>query len=546
MPPSVVPGGGDRRTLGAVDRPETPDDLAGALQRLLSSLEPGSGWPGGAPPDAAPPGSAPRATPTVDVEHLHQLSAGASRETWSFDAVSAGASGDQPDRRALILQRVRPGISMDGPSPATEDALISAATQAGVPVPAVVADASTCEPHLGSGRISAHVEGETLGTRIVGDQRFASARRVLVAQCGEALAGIHSIDPASVPGLAHVDTLGRLRDGLDALDEARPAFELALRWLHHHQPPPGRLSVVHGDFRVGNLIVDEHSLAAVLDWELAHLGDPLEDLGWLCVRAWRFGGEGEVGGIGSLDELIDAYQAASGRPVEPASVRWWIAAGTLTWGLICAVQARRHLDGHVRSVELATIGRRVCETEYDLLQLLHPGAAGRGATGQAPPSEAAASQASALEPPGFHGRPTAAELVAAVRGHLHDEVASHLSGADAYHLKVGINALRIVERELLLGATVDSAASQALGCAWLRGRTGPGHRHRLGRRRRKPRGDRGGPSAGRRPPPGSQPPLAPGRRPALTDGAGSPDRPPSGPTRQAEPVPAKGQVPPSR
>ncbi|MEZ5205083.1 MAG: phosphotransferase family protein [Acidimicrobiales bacterium] len=160
-------------------------------------------------------------------------------------------------------------------------------------------------------------------------------------------------------------------NGLDLLDEHRPAFELALRWLADRRPPERPTSVVHGDFRVGNLLVDpDHGLRAVLDWELAHLGDPLEDLGWLCVRAWRFGGDGEAGGVGPLDDLLDAYAEATGEPVSADDVHWWIVAGTLTWGLICAVQARRHLDGHVRSVELATIGRRVCETEYDLLDLI--------------------------------------------------------------------------------------------------------------------------------------------------------------------------------
>ena len=206
---------------------------------------------------------------------------------------------------------------MSGPSFATEDRLLAAAARAGVPVPPIVASATACAPHLGPARITEHVDGEALGPRIVRGDRFAAARAVLPAQCGRALGAIHSIDPAEVPGLEPVDTLGRLRDGLDLLGEHRPAFELALRWLHDHRPPPRPTSVVHGDFRVGNLLVDESGLRAVLDWELAHLGDPVEDLGWLCARPWRFGGPGEAAGLGSRTGLLAAYREAGGRDVTP-------------------------------------------------------------------------------------------------------------------------------------------------------------------------------------------------------------------------------------
>ncbi|CAN5585898.1 hypothetical protein BH10ACT1_BH10ACT1_20470 [soil metagenome] len=389
----------------------------------------------------------------AEIEGLRRLSGGASRETWAFDAVDGPG-----EKRPLILQRIRPGLAMGGPSLATEDALLAAAAAAGVPVPPVVADGEAARPFVGEGRVTGHVDGEALGPRIVRSERYATARTRLAGQCGRALAAIHSIEPGAVPGLAPVDTLGRLRDGLDGLDEHRPAFELALRWLAANQPPAGSEGVVHGDFRIGNLLVDETGLRAVLDWELAHLGDPLEDLGWLCVRAWRFGGDGEVGGVAPLADLLDAYAEATGTPVDPEAVRWWIVAGTLTWGLICAVQARRHLDGHIRSVELATIGRRICETEYDLLQLLDVPA----------PTVVDEIPAPGVADLGRHGRPTAAELVDAVRGHLVDAVAPELTGAAAFHLKVAGNALAIVERELRLGpamARADQARLDALGFA---------------------------------------------------------------------------------
>jgi aminoglycoside phosphotransferase (APT) family kinase protein len=127
---------------------------------------------------------------------------------------------------------------------------------------------------------------------------------------------------------------------------------------------------VHGDFRNGNLIVGPDGIRAVLDWELAHLGDPLEDLGWLCVKAWRFGSPLPVGGFGTYDDLIQAYEKASGAAVDRAALRWWEMFGVFKWAVICVLQAQRHLTGGQRSVELAALGRRVAENEWDLLQML--------------------------------------------------------------------------------------------------------------------------------------------------------------------------------
>ncbi len=127
---------------------------------------------------------------------------------------------------------------------------------------------------------------------------------------------------------------------------------------------------MHGDFRLGNVIVDDEGLAAVIDWELAHRGDPMEDLGWLCVKAWRFGSSEPVAGVGRYEDLFAAYEAAGGAPVDPETVRWWEVLGTLKWGIMCIMQASAHLTGMARSHELAAIGRRVCENEYDLFLAL--------------------------------------------------------------------------------------------------------------------------------------------------------------------------------
>jgi aminoglycoside phosphotransferase (APT) family kinase protein len=302
----------------------------------------------------------------VAVDAAVQLSGGASRTTWAFDAVAAGGR-----RRPLVLQRRRPaavGDAVAGAAAGTavpvagEAALLAAAARCGVPVPRVVAAGDDW-------LVTERVPGETIARRVLRDDRYGAARSRLVGDCGRALAAVHRLRPASVPGLAGaepVDELDRWRSVLDDVGHPSPAFELGFRWLAANRPPPVDPVVVHGDFRLGNLVVGDDGLRAVLDWELAHVGDPREDLGWLCVRAWRFGGAGRVAGLGSVEELLDAY----GGDVDPLAVRWWEALGTLKWGVMCLLQAAAHLSGAVRSVELAAIGRRVVENEHDLLALL--------------------------------------------------------------------------------------------------------------------------------------------------------------------------------
>ena len=288
---------------------------------------------------------------------LTQLSGGASRDTWRFEA----------DGRALILQRQRDGDERDM---AVEAAAVRAAAAAGVPTAAIIA-ASTDRADLGGAyTIVTSVAGETTPRKLLRDAEYAHARDVLPAQLADALVKIHSIDPATIPGLTNTDQVEQYRQMLDTLGEPHPTFELVLRWLDAHRPPTGAHVVVHGDFRLGNVIVDEQGLRAVLDWELVHLGDPLEDLGWMCVKAWRFGSPRPVAGVGSYDELFEAYEAAGGGPVDAGAVRWWEVLGTMKWGIMCIVQANAHLTGTTRSHELAAIGRRVCENEHDLFLAL--------------------------------------------------------------------------------------------------------------------------------------------------------------------------------
>jgi aminoglycoside phosphotransferase (APT) family kinase protein len=156
------------------------------------------------------------------------------------------------------------------------------------------------------------------------------------------------------------------------MGDTTATFEWVFRWLSARRPPPAPAVLVHGDFRMGNLIVDGSDLAAVLDWELVHVGAAYEDLAWFCIRAWRFGAPASLGagGLGSIEDFLGAYQEASGTTVDRVAFNWWLVLATLRWGIICRYQAERHLTGQARSVELAAIGRRVCETEWDLLDLL--------------------------------------------------------------------------------------------------------------------------------------------------------------------------------
>ena len=293
----------------------------------------------------------------AEITGLARLSGGASRDTWRFEA----------DGQPLIVQCRRRGDVRDM---SVEIAAVRAAAAAGVPAATIVA--ASAEPaDLGASyMILTRVAGETTPRKILRDDNFEQARTLLPAQLATALAGIHAIDPATIPGLADTDQVAHYRQALDELGEPHPTFELALRWLDANRPPATGRVVVHGDFRLGNLIVGEAGLRAVLDWELVHLGDPMEDLGWMCVKSWRFGSTLPAAGLAEYAELFDAYESAGGPAVDAAIVHWWEVLGTLKWGVMCVAQANAHLTGATRSHELAAVGRRVCETEHDLFLAL--------------------------------------------------------------------------------------------------------------------------------------------------------------------------------
>jgi aminoglycoside phosphotransferase (APT) family kinase protein len=234
----------------------------------------------------------------------------------------------------------------------------------------------TPDDDLGTGFIMQRVEGETIARKILRDDEFAAARPHLARQIGGVLAGLHRLPQDKLPELRHMTAakeIGDFERDYRSLDWPKPVFELALRWLRDHDPgPASETTLVHGDFRNGNLIIGADGVRAVLDWELAHLGDPMEDLGWVCVNSWRFGEiDKPVGGFGSREELFAGYEAA-GRKVDPSRVKFWEVMGTLRWGIMCGGMMQRFRESPDHSMERAMIGRRASETEIDLLRLLAP------------------------------------------------------------------------------------------------------------------------------------------------------------------------------
>lgn len=374
-----------------------------------------------------------RVLPGVErITDLARLTGGASRETWRFAA----------DGRALVVQLQRAGDERDM---LVEAAVVGAAGGAGVPVPSLVASGRRDDG--GAFMVVEAIDGETIARKIQRDDEFASARASFATRAGAALARIHAIDLDSIAGLVATDQIDQYTTALDELGEPHPVFELARNWLLANRRSTPRRCLVHGDFRLGNLIVGPDGLRAVIDWELAHIGDPMEDLGWLCVKAWRFGGTEPVGGIGSREDLYAAYEAAGGGVVDPDEVHWWEVLGVWKWGIMCILQAEAHRSGRARSHELAAIGRRVCENEFDLLDpngLDLFGLSARGA-GNGGPVES-------VEPDrGPHDVPSAVELIEAVREWIEGDLRSGTDGRLQFHGRVAANVLAIVERELTMG-----------------------------------------------------------------------------------------------
>lgn len=329
------------------------DDLQPALEAALSAL---FGGP-------------------VTVSRAVLIPGGASKEAWSVDAVTPRGP------LALLVRRAGGGvIYSETLSLEHEHAVVTAAGAAGVRAPKTfgyIADLAGREAF-----VMERVAGEGIGRKIVKEPKLAAAREALPEQMAEELAKIHAVPLAGLPplpgggeGPAWARVIHKMYSELDAADEPHPAIELGIRWLKDHPPASFGEVLVHGDFRIGNLLVGEQGLTAVLDWEFAHVGDPAEDLAWPLVRAWRFGQDHlRLGGVAQADAYLARYNQLTGRNVDRESLFFWELLGNVKWAIGCLTQARRHLSGKERSVELASLGRLAAEVEYEIVDLVQRGA----------------------------------------------------------------------------------------------------------------------------------------------------------------------------
>jgi aminoglycoside phosphotransferase (APT) family kinase protein len=372
---------------------------------------------------------------------LERLTGGASQET--YRVVVETEAGD----RRLAMRRAPGGTKQPtahgGPGLRVEAKLFQAARAAGVPEPEII-HVFEDRDGLGEGFLMEWLDGETLGPRIVRGEEFAAIRPRLAHQCGEILARIHSIDVRATgldQLLKHQDTAAFVRgmwNQYQAYETPQPMIDYAARWLLENLPPPSEPKLVHNDFRNGNLMMSpQRGVVAVLDWEVAHIGDPTRDLGWLCTNSWRFGESHlPVGGFGEIGDLLAGYEAVSGRRVEPAHLKFWITFGSFWWAVGCLTMTSVYRSGLDRSAERAAIGRRTSECQIDCVNLLIPG--------PVEPPRGEPSRSALL-------MPRTDELVTSVRDFLRDEVMAATRGRTSFLARVASNSLDIVLRELELG-----------------------------------------------------------------------------------------------
>lgn len=379
-----------------------------------------------------------------------RLSGGASQETHRVVVATDGGE------RVLAFRRA-PGGSDEGrsgPGLQVEAALMRLAGAAGVPEPEVIAVLDGSEG-LGDGFLMEWLSGETLGARIVRDEAFADVRGRLAYQCGEILARIHGLDveaaglAARLPRWNTADYIRQLWGDYIAFETPQPMIDYAARWLLDNLPAESRTSLVHNDFRNGNLMVDpRRGVIAVLDWEVASIGDPMRDLGWLCTNSWRFGrADLPVGGFGGYDDLIAGYEAVSGLKVNREAVRYWEVFGSFWWAVGCLKMADRFRHGPDRTVERPGIGRRSSECQVDCVNLLMPG-----------PVERELPRSAAVD----ENMPRTEELLVSVRDFLRGDVMAATAGRTNFLARVASNSLDIVLRELAHGEALNAREHASL------------------------------------------------------------------------------------
>ena len=243
----------------------------------------------------------------------------------------------------------------------------------GAPVPEIIMEFSE-GAEIGEGYVMQSVGGETIPRKILRDDSYKNIRNKLPYEIGKSLAQIHKTKLEKLQDLEKIsfsESLEKLFMIYESFDQPQPVFDLAFKWLENQKILDYEEVLVHGDYRFGNFIISEKKLESIIDWELAHIGNPMEDLGWLCVRSWRFGNVNKrAAGLGDVDELIAGYEANSEIKIDKSQLDIWQLYGSLKWGIICMVQTFAHLSGAVKSLEKAAIGRRVSETEFDLMNMI--------------------------------------------------------------------------------------------------------------------------------------------------------------------------------
>ena len=374
---------------------------------------------------------------------LERLSGGANMESWRLTAGGA----DCVLRRAPSLEMMA-GRALDHHG---EAALIRAAHSAGVTAPEVLVELIP-EDGIGSGFVMRCLPGTPDPATILSTDDPAA----LLADLARELAAIHRIPIAGLPAPV-MDTAAALADlktRFLGYGGDRPILALALRWLELNLPAPTAPRLLHGDFRLGNLLVEHGRLTGVLDWELAHLGDPHEDLAYGCMTVWRFARPDRPAfGLGSVEALAAAYTQAGGAAFEPARFQFWLIYRTFWWALGCLQMGEMWRSGVDRSLERVVVARRTAEQELDLLLLLEE---------QAPAAERARVLPAATAPlAASGGEPSAAEMLTAVSEWLASDIKPLVSGRGKFDLAVARNALGIVTRELHQRPLASDAALAA-------------------------------------------------------------------------------------
>lgn len=295
--------------------------------------------------------------PVIDSFHLSP--GGNSHETWIFHIRRKG-------REERLVLRCDPDDWIRPEEMEREVSGLRIAEAVGMPAPRLIASHHTRQadrPYT----IVDFVEGETIPRRIHRAPELAEARRLFAAQCGAIIATLKNA-PADLAALLHPrDAIEELHRRYARAPTPSPVLAGAMAWLAANRPASRPLGVVHGDLRLGNLIVGEDGVRAVLDWETAHLGDPYEDLAWICQRAWRYGGAEPVGGIGKLDDYFAAWSAVTGETVELERFHWWLVWGATWWALVCREQSTVNRAGAGDDMECAAVARLVCLQEANVL-----------------------------------------------------------------------------------------------------------------------------------------------------------------------------------